>query len=144
MADAFLADERGLVVNAALERLAGLQRPDETLAVMPEGVMVNYLSRTVNPTPFINFMPPEIVMFGEEEIVAALAGQAPDRILFIDREMSEYGYRHLWEYAPRLMEWIEKEYTLEQRVEVAGSGARRLPAALILRHRGTAFDPVSP
>ena len=33
--------------------------------------MVNYLARRVNPTPYINFMPPELIMFGEENMVAA-------------------------------------------------------------------------
>ena len=39
--------------------------------------MVNYLSRRVNPTPYVNFMPPELAAFGEQPMRARLHMLAP-------------------------------------------------------------------
>ena len=56
--DAFLADRMTADVLADVaEALRGRKR-EETLAVLPEGVMINYLARRVNPTGHVNFMPP--------------------------------------------------------------------------------------
>ena len=63
-ADAFVADERGLVANRVLDRMAELLPAGGTFAVLPEGVMLNYLARVENPTPYVNFMPPELIFFG--------------------------------------------------------------------------------
>ena len=72
--DQFLADERGRIVQAAVDAVSAMVRPDQTLLVMPEGVMINYLARRRNPTPYINFMPPELVMFGEAENCQRVGG----------------------------------------------------------------------
>src|SRR5262249_11472579 len=61
-ADRFRADERGRAVNEMLVVLDSLPR-DSTLAVVPEGAMINYLARRANPTGYINLMPPEVAMF---------------------------------------------------------------------------------
>lgn len=56
--DRFIADSRGRDVREALQDIAGRIRPTETLVVLPEGVMLNYLSRRSNPARFITFIPP--------------------------------------------------------------------------------------
>jgi len=58
--DAFLADGRGVAVNIVLDKIAKRLHAHDTLAVFPEGVMLNYLARRVNPTPYITLMPPEL------------------------------------------------------------------------------------
>ena len=63
--DAFIGDARVAYVNRALEYLRERMAPDETLAVLPEGVMLNYLLRRRAPTPYINYMPPELRLYGE-------------------------------------------------------------------------------
>src|SRR5262249_22217536 len=55
--DQIRADDRGYFVAEALEDIRRRLGPNDTLGVVPEGVMLNYLSRRVNPTPYINFMP---------------------------------------------------------------------------------------
>src|SRR5262249_221204 len=63
--DAFWADARGIWVNEVLDEIAKYNGPDETLAILPEGGMLNYLSRRPNPTPYIFFMPFDVNLFGE-------------------------------------------------------------------------------
>jgi hypothetical protein len=92
-ADAFLADARGHAVNQALREIGRRVAPGETLAVLPEGVMINYLARRVNPTGFVNFLPPELLMFGEDAILAAFARRPPDWVLLAHRDTGEYGVR---------------------------------------------------
>lgn len=109
--DAFRADLRGRFMNSALEAYAGLARPGDTLAVLPEGVMLNYLTGSVNPTPYVNFMPPELLLFGEERIVAAFAAAPPDWILLVHKDTSEYGFPYFGpDYGTRLASWVQERY----------------------------------
>jgi hypothetical protein len=110
--DAFHSDIRGRYVNEALEAFAALARPGATLAVLPEGVMLNYLAESVNPTPYVNFMPPELLLFGEERILAAFQATPPDWILLVHKDTSEYGFPLFGpDYGTRLASWIQAEYS---------------------------------
>ncbi|MCP4205292.1 MAG: hypothetical protein GY769_25560 [bacterium] len=135
-ADAFLADRRGPVVRSVLERLNVLIEPGATLAVLPEGVMLNYLSSTENPTPFINFMPPEVLLFGEDRMLEAFRGQPPDYIVLTNRGAREYGFRLIGvDYAVQLMAWIEANYDLIDKVHDVEHQGDSFSLALILRAR---------
>lgn len=110
-ADAFLADSRATEVNEVLAELNLRMRPDETLVVLPEGVMLNYLARRENPTPFLNFMPPEFVAFGEDRMLAALAAYPPDYVALVHKDTTEYGFRFFGrDYGERLLKWVESRY----------------------------------
>jgi len=137
--DAFLADNRGRIVRRILERLERLPSAGETLAVLPEGVMLNYLSRMRNPTPHINFMPPELIMFGEERILREFDANPPDWIVMAYRTAPEYGDVLLGhDYGTGILAWIEANYRLVERLENEGARDPQLLYALILRRRGTA------
>jgi hypothetical protein len=110
-ADAFLADGRGVVVNKALEVLRNYVQPDQTLAVFPEGVMLNYLSRHVNPTPYTVFIPIELAMFGEDRMVASLQAHPPDYVMLVHRDTSEYGVPYFGrDYGYKTSSWIAANY----------------------------------
>lgn len=109
-ADRFLADVRGEFLNRALTRLAE-DDPALTLAVFPEGVMANYLSRRKNPTPFVNLMPPELVLFGETRIVESFRLAPPDRVLLIHKDTTEYGFPLFGaDYGRELANWIVQNF----------------------------------
>jgi len=109
--DAFRADVRGTLVKAALADLAQRAAPGETLAVFPEGVMLNWLSRRINPTPYVNFMPPELLLFGEQRIAAAFRAHPPDWVLLVHKDTSEYGYPFFGpDYGRELATWIQESY----------------------------------
>jgi len=110
-ADLFRADERGDTVNAMLGEIQTRVPPDATLVVLPEGVMINYLARRVNPTPYINFMPPELMVFGEERMLAAFQARPPDYVVLVHKDTSEYGPRFFGrDYGRTLYEWIRENY----------------------------------
>ena len=118
--DAFWADvprlnlsggHRGRAVNLMLEALARLPA-HATLATVPEGTMINYLARRPNPTPYVNLMPPEVLMFGEERILRAYERRPPDYIvLVLPSNPADYGYKSFaQDYGARIYRWIEANY----------------------------------
>lgn len=139
-ADEFRADVRGTILEAVLgwlERSNQAGAPPRTLAVFPEGVTLNYLARLANPTPYINFMPPEIVLFGEARMLEAFRAAPPDVVVITHKDTSEYGYRFFGvDYARELGAWIRAEY---QAVQVFGDPplqqGSRFGAAVLVRKR---------
>jgi hypothetical protein len=139
--DAFLADSRGTVMRDLLSRLERITTPGQTLAVLPEGVMVNYLARMTNPTPYINFMPPELIMFGESKIVAAFDSDPPDWIVLTDRHAPEYGYELLGtDYGLKIKDWIQPRYVLVEQVADEKATRGQMRYAYILRRVKTPAD----
>jgi hypothetical protein len=109
--DTFWADKRAIPVGQALDVIDALVGPHETLVAMPEGVMLNYLSRRVNPTPHTNFMPTEMVIFGEEAILASLREHPPDWIVLVHKDTSEFGTPFFGrDYARSIGLWVSQNY----------------------------------
>jgi hypothetical protein len=112
--DRFLATAEAVTVGALLDDIERRVGPDETLAVLPEGVMVNYLSRRVNPTGHLNFMPPEFAIFGETAIEQAFVANPPDWIVLISRPVDEYGLRGFGtDFGIGLSRWVDRHYRIE-------------------------------
>jgi hypothetical protein len=129
-ADLIRADERGYLVAPALDEIGRQLAPDDTLVVVPEGVMLNYLSRRVNPTPHINFMPPELIMFGERNILAAFEAHPPDYVAVAHKQTEEYGLLYFGkDYGQKIHAWIMENYT---QVKLWGEPPLQSPAFGIL------------
>jgi hypothetical protein len=100
-------------VQIALSWIQTNVPPGATLAVLPEGAMINYLSRRVNPTPCLVWVPPVMAVFGQTNMAAAFEANQPDYVLIIARNTSEFGVS-FFGYDPRngmeLMRWIEDHY----------------------------------
>lgn len=113
-ADAFYADERGMAVNRVSDALRGIVSPDQTLAVLPEGAMFNYLLRLRNPTGYtqiVAMVPAGAGPFGHDAIEQAFAEHPPDFILLVHKDTSEFGAQFFGrDYAQDLFRWIQREY----------------------------------
>ena len=104
---------RAEAVNLAVQWLTTNTPPDKTLAVLPEGPMINYLARRANPTPFLIAGPHELQVAGESNVLAAYAANPPDFILLAHRDTAEFGVGYFGQdarYAADLMRWIEGNY----------------------------------
>lgn len=109
--DRFYADARGEAVNTMLAVLEKQAPAGATLAVFPEGVMLNYLARRKNPTPYTNFMPPEMIVFHEAKMLAAFRADPPDFVILVHKDTSEYGPRFFGQdYGVALFNWIRENY----------------------------------
>lgn len=101
----------GYGMNVLLENIERIMGPEEGLAVMPEGALVNYLSRRPNPTGFINFVPADVQMFGESAMLAALRSAPPEYIIMISRDTSEYGAAYLGQgYGYGIFSFVSSRY----------------------------------
>lgn len=133
-ADRLYGERRDQAFADLLATLERVRRPGDTLAVMPEGVMLNYLTRMENPTPYVNFMPPELIVFTEERMVSAFAARPPALVVLINRSATEYGFRFLGDdYGRRLVAWVEANYEVTSRIVERDALGRPLPYAAILR-----------
>jgi hypothetical protein len=100
-------------VEVALSWVQTNVPPEATLAVLPEGVMINYLSRHVNPTPHLFWVPPVMAVFGQTNMAAAFEKNSPDYVVIIARNTSEFGvgfFGYYRGYGTELMQWIDDHY----------------------------------
>jgi hypothetical protein len=134
-ANAFLADSRGTQVNGVLAFLEREIPRDQTLAVVPEGVMINVLAQRKNPLACINLMPPELATLGEANVLATLVKTPPDvMVVDLDR-ISHEGLRFRNEaYARTIAAWILSNYELVARFESPPSDPMRVRLG-VLRFR---------
>jgi hypothetical protein len=109
--DRFAAPADAAPVARAEQQILHRVEPDQTLAVLPEGVMLNYLTRRAAPTEYITWMPPELYFFGEANMLAALRAAPPDWVLLVPRDFKEYGLPPFGEgYADSIANWIDANY----------------------------------
>ncbi len=134
--DAFMADSRGTFVDEALRALQSRAGPGRTLAVLPEGVMINFLARRPNPTPYFVFVPLEMALYGEERIMASFVANPADYVMLVHRDTSEYGVQYFGrDYAQRLYAWITDNYRPVAQIGAAPFTDGRFGIRL-LRRRG--------
>lgn len=104
---------RGEAMNQLLQQIESRMAPGANFVVLPEGVMVNYLTRRRNPTPFVNFMPPEMAIFSESAILEALQAHPPDYVILIHKDTAEYGVGFFGAdpaYGKLIMTWVVRRY----------------------------------
>jgi hypothetical protein len=117
-ADRFWASNAPVFSQAAVvqETLDDLQTrigPESRIAVLPEGAMVNYQLRRETPLRIINVMPPEIMAFGEDDVLRSLEAQPPQFVVVMHRDMKEYAYPVFGtdpRYGQRTMTWVHAHY----------------------------------
>jgi hypothetical protein len=106
-------DPAGVAVQQAVTWLTTNLPATATLAVLPEGVMLNYLSRRSNPTHYFVWNPAELDVFGQKEMTEAFEKNAPDYVILVDRDAAEYGVKPFGQeerFGLELMRWIQKNY----------------------------------
>jgi len=131
----------GAAMAAAAAWIETNTAPSSTLAVLPEGVMLNYLTRRDNPTPYAVFAF-EVWAFGEQTMLAAYEKNPPDYIVLIQRDSSEYGVPYFGlekGYGFDVMRWVGRNY---EPVELIGGEPLQTGAfgIKILKH----FSPEMP
>lgn len=110
-ADSFRADGRGQALAAVLRFLEEEAPAGATLAVLPDGVILNFLSRRPNSTPYVIANPADVRIFGEERMLEAYQAAPPDFIALVHCDTAIYGYRFFGrDYAVRLASWIASNY----------------------------------
>jgi hypothetical protein len=110
--DAFRSDSRGVVIDAALAAIEKESPPRATLAVLPDGVMISYLARRPNSTPYVIGNPADLEIFGEAPMLAAYRENPPDLLALTKCDTTIYGFPRGFgsDYARALGAWIAETY----------------------------------
>ena len=109
--DSFRADASGYFIEQFIQGARQIIPANSTMAVVPEGAMLNYRLRLVNPTPYTNLMPPEMLVFGEGRIVEDFRRNPPDYIALVHKDTTEFGARFFGrDYGRSLARWIKDHY----------------------------------
>jgi len=97
------------LMGYAIEWIEKYSKPTDKIVVMPEGAMINFLSRRVNPMEEIEFMPNIL----EPEVIKSLQKQNPDYIVLVYRDMSEYGAAFFGkDYGLKVKQWVRNNYNV--------------------------------
>jgi hypothetical protein len=109
--DAFRCEPGGQCLNDFVREFSARAAPGQTLAVMPEGAMLNYLCRRESSVPYPNYLPLEMALYGEEAMLAALQAHPPDWIALTNRSMEEYGVQWFTrDYGRAVGAWLAVNY----------------------------------
>lgn len=120
-ADALRFDRRATAMRDMLAMLDERAGDGDTLFVLPEGALVNYYAAMRNPTGYVYLMPPDMLMFGHENVLAALRRSPPDWVVMIKSNPSAYGFEGFAkDYGREIWSWVGEHYT-----EVATTGDSR-------------------
>lgn len=108
----------GITAAAAQERIETLTPPAATLAVIPEGVMLNFITRRSNPTPYHQLTPPEVKVYGMGSVLAAYQNDPPDYVVLLDFPGFEYGFATFDSpgWGAELVAWIRAHYEVVEAI----------------------------
>ncbi|MCO4763485.1 MAG: glycosyltransferase family 39 protein [Myxococcales bacterium] len=110
-ADSVRARWRGAEMSQALAALQSTLKPNDTVLVLPEGVMLNFWLRRKSPARIINFMPPELLFWGEAPIIDDLNAHPPTVVVVVHKDTSEYGFpRFGRDYGQQIWRWVTARY----------------------------------
>jgi len=102
--------DRARTLNSVIGAVQG-----GTLAVIPEGITINYLAAVPTTLSFHTFTPVEVdAPQTEDAIVRELMTRPPDRVLMVSRDLREYGARGFGvDYDLRAGALLRSQYRVE-------------------------------
>jgi Dolichyl-phosphate-mannose-protein mannosyltransferase len=104
----------GLVTSLTLQWIEEKTSPEATFVGLPEGIMLNYLSRRTTTSSYVNFTVGETIVFGEKRFFDNLKARPPDYVILVDKDTSEFGIGPFGadpRYGQQIMDWVNQHYT---------------------------------
>jgi hypothetical protein len=138
--DRFYAEPyHGEIIGTVVGRL-GQAPAGQTLLVLPEGQMINYLVRMPSPVA-AGFFAGSFLSGGREAaLVEELKQHSPDWVVILTRDLGEYGITHYGESpgkGQQIMQWVSENYEQDLLVgDDPRSTAATDGAVLLGRKRG--------
>jgi hypothetical protein len=98
--------------NLALDWIEKNVPPPATLAAIPQGALLNFLSRRANSTPCLDWNPTLFAVFGATNMFAALTQHPPDYIALVEWQTFEFdaGYFGTAGFGDDVMAWVRANY----------------------------------
>jgi hypothetical protein len=104
----------GWVTSQALNWIAEKTSPEATFVGLPEGIMLNYLSRRTTTSSYVNFTVGEMLVFGEQRFFDDLKARPPDYVILVDKDTAEFDVGPFGadaRYGQQIMGWVNRQYT---------------------------------
>lgn len=102
-------DPKSLALQYVLLWMDEKMPRNATLAVLPAGAILNYLSRRENPTPYFHLPPLELRRYGEDKVLDAFRQHPPDFLILVHHEeLGSFGRSA--NYGKRVIEWVQGNY----------------------------------
>jgi hypothetical protein len=83
---------------------------EDAILAIPQGAMLNYLTRHRCPVPFTCCMPPGATFFGQDRISAAIRQASPRWLILVPTDLSEFDVSFGGNFFAPLARWIESNY----------------------------------
>ena len=106
--------EPAAVVDSTMKWMEEHVPPGATVATLPEGIMLNYLTRRATSLPEINFMMTELIIFGQKRILEDFKAHPPDYVMLVHKDTSEFGLGPFGvnpQNGMQIMQWVNKNYS---------------------------------
>ena len=114
--------------NAALSWIRANTPPDSTLAVLPEGALLNVFSGRPNPTPYASLEQPACLRFESPDILSAFSNSPPDTLVLVLTDPPRFGL----DYAQDLLAFLNPLYAPAFTIYLPAP-ASSIPCILIAR-----------
>lgn len=124
------AKSQSRVFNEALAWIRNNTPSDSTLAVLPEGAILNVLSRRPNPTPYVFLDQPACLRFNPDAVLAAYSNAPPDTLILVEKIGEP---RFGTEYAQDLMAFLDPLYSPAFTISARSATGESIPYLLIAR-----------
>ena len=135
--DAVLNNE-GPVIDATLKKINETIKPNENFLVIPEGILLNYLTGRENPSPYTSFLLGDLVMHHEEKMVERLNRRLPDYVILVDRSVGEWGFKKFGvDTGTKISGWVTKNYVPIYTIGTIPFQGSLLCNGVIIAKRGT-------
>jgi len=131
----FFADPaRGVILHQVMQDLTRMTGPDQSLAVIPEGLLINFLTQRKLSVADTQWTPPAIAMFGENAMRESLNRNPPDWVVLAHADTSIYDARWFGiDYAVSIREWIDANYEVTQQYGATPFTSDKFGALLLKR-----------
>jgi hypothetical protein len=95
----------------AVDYLAKNTPQESSVVVFPEGVSINFFTNRQMPLKYYSFLPQDIKIYGEDNLIVQLRQAKVDYIVIQSRDTMEYGYAGFgFDYAERILLFIKENY----------------------------------
>ncbi len=102
-----------IALNETINYIKTNLKGDESIWVIPEGVIINFLTNHPSKSIYDTINPPYMQGFGEHRIINDIKSDPPDYIIINTRNTEEYGYKYLCsDYGFEVCKYIKSSYNL--------------------------------
>ena len=111
---AFLSTPASRSLAALLQDLQTRKAEGKSVLVIPEGALINTLSRTRHPLYHPHMLSTTLAVYGDQALISQIAKAKPEYIVLEHRAAPEYtGNSHFGQsYAVELVAWVKANYQL--------------------------------